>query len=496
MRFSREHSRSSDLSPSDHSESSTDKSPSQSVIAQAARHLSQVAGAISTWWKSISGLFSPKSPVPTDAEEIVDALEEYDGQLSREERSLVRELEVAQGLASTTCAEWAIAQANLDKRKTAAMVAANAEKRHRSEQLNREHELVVEIADLSQRLDGTSRKLTDPVADLAYYEEVSAQVQGRADRHERRLAKLDAKIRKATDPLARERLETRYQTIATERRAVLAQLEVLSDLWVPWAETEVIDGVVCSPMGLLAEVAESPWGPATVIGAGGSLSEVNWSIADQAIVEATRILSAQMPARQPGAQRRHVAHLVIAMPHRDGHVPVALTHPTAIRMVRHALLSQGADPDLHDWVAVLHRRRKALGDAKDEEAVHVLWSRVRVDGAYLTNDNALIAAVVGRARWDSLAGIDIARIGIPRRKHACVRAGIRGLWDRSLSAVIQLPNGGMRQEISLLDNAFRTRLGAEGRPEPLICAGTWTPKSCYRTEKEIRKILTHLYAGD
>jgi hypothetical protein len=466
------------------------------VIAQAARHLSQVAGAISTWWKSISGLFSPQTPAATGAEDLAESLEEYDAQLAHEERCLVKELEVAQGAASSTCAEWAIAQTNLDKRKSAAMTAATTHTRQRSDALNRENELVVEIAELNKQLDDTTLKLAEPVADLAHYEDVSAQVQGRADRHVRRLAKLDAKIREATDPLARERLETRYQTIATERRAVLAQLEVLSDLWVPWAKAEVIDGVVCSPIGLLAEVAESPWGPATVIGAGGSLSEVNWSIADQAIVEATRILSEQMPARQPGAQRRHVAHLVIAMPHCDGHVPVALTHPTAIRMVRHALLSQGADPDLHDWVAVLHRRRKALGDAKDEEAVHVLWSRVRVDGAYLTNDNALIAAVVGRARWDSLAGIDIARIGIPRRKHACVRAGIRGLWDRSLSAVIQLPNGGMRQEISLLDNAFRTRLGAEGRPDPLICAGTWTPKRCYRTEKEIRKILTHLYAGD
>jgi hypothetical protein len=237
-----------------------------------------------------------------------------------------------------------------------------------------------------------------------------------------------------------------------------------------------------------------------VVGALGRFgAEVDWAH-PTAIPLALGIFGAQRtPSSKRGGQIKHVAHAVLSKPNDGRQAVQQWTPDTAMRATRHYLVGHGADPDRHDVVVFVHSQvvKRANGSTKVEEAVHILWSRVRDDGALHDLDHAFIADAVGRARYDVYAGIDPARIGMASTESYSVRAGLTALKKRELAARYVDPRT-MRlvERVPLQGRGHAARLGAEGHPEPGDIAGTWTTKPCYRTEKSIRDILNHLMAGD
>ncbi len=214
---------------------------------------------------------------------------------------------------------------------------------------------------------------------------------------------------------------------------------------------------------------------------------------------ANRLAAGILPAQTPllgggGAPpRRHVAHLVIAAPHHPGAVPFRWDQDLAVTVARHALRSQGCDPDGHDALMVIHSQRREAGADHDEEAVHVMWSRLHHDGRYLTTPHAFVAAHLGRARWDARAGLPPMRVGIGRLRAQPVRQGYELLRQGRLAASYRDLGSGAQACTLLQGAAFLAALASEAPPPPLACGGLWTPKPCYRSLPEITRILAHLY---
>jgi hypothetical protein len=235
---------------------------------------------------------------------------------------------------------------------------------------------------------------------------------------------------------------------------------------------------------------------AAIAGALGRLRCVPWQgDAQVAIRMAAGILAAQTPLRGRGSAppHRHVAHLVISAPHLHGTFPFCWDQDLAVTVARHALRSQGCDPEGHDALMVIHSQRRAAGADHDEEAIHVLWSRIHHDGRCLTTPHAFVAAHLGRARWDAGAGLDPMRVGIGRLSSFPVRRGYELLGRGQLAAYYHDLGSGAQTSTRLQGAEFLAALGTEPAPRPLSCSGLWTPKPCYRSLAEITRILAHLY---
>lgn len=269
---------------------------------------------------------------------------------------------------------------------------------------------------------------------------------------------------------------------------------------IPWvAQAEIVGERPVVP-GEFPVAIPMPATHSRVVGAMGRLGEhVDWSQKESAQLVVKILAAQQIPSSKRGGQVKHIAHGVLSKPN-DGTVAVQRwTDQTAMRAARHYLVGQGADPDRHDVVVFVHSQqvRRADGSTKVEEAVHILWSRIRDDGLLHDNDHAFVAAAVARARYDVYAGIDPARIGMASTKSHPVRQGLKALKEKKLHARYVDPRTMHTVEkVPLQGKEHAQRLGAEGHPEPGDIAGTWTPKPCYRTADMISRILNHLMSGD
>ena len=296
--------------------------------------------------------------------------------------------------------------------------------------------------------------------------------------------------------------KTPAQAAATKASAASRTKEICEEATypIPWVAESEIAGVRMSPPGMYAQSVAMVAPHSRVVGAMGYFdAQVDWAHPTAATLATAIFCSQVIASSKRGGQVKHVAHAVLSKPNDGRQAVQRWTPDTAMRATRHYLVGHGADPDRHDVVVFIHSQvvKRANGSTKVEEAVHILWSRVRDDGALHDLDHAFIADAVGRARYDVYAGIDPARIGMASTESYSVRAGLTALKKRELAARYVDPRT-MRliESVPLQGRAHAERLSAEGRPEPGDIAGTWTTKPCYRTEKSIRDILNHLMAGD
>ncbi len=323
----------------------------------------------------------------------------------------------------------------------------------------------------------------------------SAAARAQVDRTHKRMAADRARIDAETDPERRRRMLGQHQRDAARiagiqaavADAVARSLVVLAHL--PPAQ------VPEHPPGAFSGLIRCHDSCAVIAGALGQLRCVPWQgEAADAIRLAAAIFIAQTPLRcLRGKPYRHVAHLVISAPHHYGTFPFRWEKDLAVTMARHALRSQGADPDRHDALMVIHSQRCEHGADHDEEAVHVLWSRIDRDGRCLSTPHAFVAAHLGRARWDARAGLDPMRVGIGRLCAQPVRRGYELLGQGRLAASYRDLASREQSAVPLQDIACLAALASEGPPPLGACSGLWTPKPCYRSPAEITRILAHLY---
>lgn len=340
-------------------------------------------------------------------------------------------------------------------------------------------ELAAKVAALAHE------RLAQAQAAMAAAEAATAPGRALVDRAEKRAAKetpdhaeqTRKKVRNATDLVAKE-----------------------ADYPIPWVSEVIACGARPMPVGAFLEPIQLSAPHAQVVGATGQLSAVEWGSA-AALAQAVAVISAQrIDTGRVGGQVKHLGHGVLSKPNDGQHAAQKWTPESAMRAARHYLVSQGAQPDEHDMAVFLHSQLVKRGSkvVKIEEAVHVLWSRVRrSDGALHECQPAFIAAVVGRARWDNAAGIDPSRIGMTDSAAKPVRDGLKALRGRKLEAVYRDPSS-MRiiEHVSLLGRAHAARLGAEAIPDAGDIAGTWTPKPAYRSAKDVWRIFAHCMQGD
>lgn len=254
---------------------------------------------------------------------------------------------------------------------------------------------------------------------------------------------------------------------------------------IPWApEAPPLLGQRPLPKDAFSGEIRVPAPHAAVVGAGGKWSGVDffnekaWKVvADLATASAPRSTKVGQPIK-------HIAHGVLSKPLGEQGGIQKWQLDEAVRAGRHYLRSQGADPDRHDYLVVIH-------SDYSEEAIHILWNRVRDDGKIHSCGNALVAACLGRARWDRYAGIDPARISAPDGKSKPVRDGFKKILDESLCTSYNSISGNDTEIVPLIGKVHAVNLAKEGAPNADSAAGTWTPKPCYRKPEEIGAIMFH-----
>jgi hypothetical protein len=268
---------------------------------------------------------------------------------------------------------------------------------------------------------------------------------------------------------------------------------------VAWRNESEVAGIREPPVGMFACAVSQPAPFSRVVGATGRLAAVDWS-AQEATAQAVSILHAQLiPAQTKGGHYHHVAHGVLSKPHDGSRAVQPWSDESAMRAARHYLCALGVEPDRHDVVVFAHAQQliRPNGKLKVEEAVHVLWSRVRDDGAVHACGHAFVAAAVGRARYDVAAGIDPERIAMTLSRKGPILDGLRALKEGALTARFVDPETRRVSDVVHLQSSVQLqRLAHEGHSEAGDFAGTWTPKPGYRHALEIQRIMDHLRQGD
>jgi hypothetical protein len=269
-----------------------------------------------------------------------------------------------------------------------------------------------ELTDINRRMDQSE-------AVIRKYEERERQSdvsKARSNRTEKAAQRREGKSKPHEAEWIRETVRNRMEILVRE-----AQVDI------PWVDEPAFLGVRQNPDAMFLEPIPCPSPHASIVAAGGHLSAIDWSDHKRypsgqsgdckAIETAANILYARVQrVGKVGRPIKHIAHGVLAKPFnpKTGEPVDPWTGQSATRAARHYLVGLGADPDRHDWVAVLHRQSKKGGNGewKVEEAIHVLWSRVRDDGALHHCAYSFVASALSRARWDSAAGLDVGRVSM------------------------------------------------------------------------------------
>ena len=222
------------------------------------------------------------------------------------------------------------------------------------------------------------------------------------------------------------------------------------------------------------------------------------------------ILTAQIDSHRPlgvrGRPPMPVLHGVVALPLTKGvliegrqvRYPRAprMDHATADLLGRAFLLSRGIDPDRHAWFGIVHYSSGtgadgccAVDDA--ENTLHVIVERIRDDGAYHVTEDAAVAAMLGRARWDVAAGWDASRgMGILSDRCGGIRASLDRMVQGEMAARYRRQDGST-EEIPLQDAAFLDRWTAIQAPWQ-SCGGLWTWKKGETNRERIERLILHI----
>lgn len=279
---------------------------------------------------------------------------------------------------------------------------------------------------------------------------------------------------------AKERKATKKDKISTYTRLVCSE----ATYPVPWVEKPHPVGCFSAPVKAMAVHAH-------VVGAGGRFSAVDFTALSAPDI-LTEIVVAQTPTiRRSGAPPKPLAHATLSKPLDADGKPLDVWSPeSANRAARHYLVGLGVDPERHDYAVILHQKNK-------EEAVHLLWSRIRDDGKLHTCEYQVVAGMVARARWDHAAGLDPGRLETPDGKNKAIRDGFKALRDHKLSARYRDLSGTETDEIvDLYGRDHAACVGDEGAPVQYECAGIWVTKQAYRKPVDVRRIFRHCLMGD
>lgn len=451
------------------------------VVHQVGERIRVALAKASTWWAGRKHHLSTNEALPDNPAQAVAVLRREEAALATREHEWEASAKRRQARAEQAAAALVVLerQAAAERERLAGLAAAAVRE-------VAEREAAARAIAVAEGAASTARRRRDAVqVAVATAEQASAPGQARVSRSAKR-AKKDATAAQATATVA----------TARSRTDVITREATYPIVWVREVE---IAGVRAQPVGMFDQAVPMAAPHSRVVGAMGRLgAQVDWS-GSEALEVAAGILDAQRVPSKRGGQVKHVAHGVLSKPNNGTKAAQVWTSDTAMRAARHYLVGQGADPDRHDAVVFVHSQvaQRRDGTIKVEEAVHVLWSRVRDDGALFDIDHAFVAAAVSRARYDVAAGIDPERIGMASTKSKPVRDGLKALKKCELGARY-VEAGSMRtlERVPLQGQDHAQRLAAEGHPEAGDIAGTWTPKPCYRGAAETRRILSHLMAGD
>ena len=297
------------------------------------------------------------------------------------------------------------------------------------------------------------------------------------------------KTRRAERPLAQAQDEEQRHAIRVKLTKV--HKIILDEARYPIAFAEESGAIVASyPCRHAAH--------ARVVATHGLFNSVEWDT-DRCERQALAVMQSFRPAiAGRGQPPKHIGHIVLARPTGAERWSDDEAHQAG----RLALIAQGADPDRHPWFIVAHSQRTSDGAHKDEEALHLVWVRVREDDRALHNcDHALVALNIGQARWDHWSGIDPGRMHFPDGKSQPVRAGLKKVDAKKLDAyyTMESETGGKRrvvERVLLQGRVHGAKVGAEGQPVEGQCGGLWIPKPCYRNDDELVAFLGHLLRGD
>lgn len=290
---------------------------------------------------------------------------------------------------------------------------------------------------------------------------------------------------------ARERVEPEATaTVASRDRARRTRDLILDEASypIPWVDADRPAYLRTAPAGAFP-VAERRSERSAVLGATGRFASIDWTTA-QAATQAAAILRSSEPPVKCGRPPKILGHLVLALPPSELWA-VADSTAKGMRAARQALRALGVDPRRHDVVVFHHSTRKTENGGKNEEALHVLYNRVRDDGALHDCKNAFVAVALGRARWDDAAGFDPERLKNIDQKSQPVRDGLKALKDRSLHAEFKI-DGKVAEKVALLGREHAAALGREGMPEGI--AGVWTPKPHYG-RADFASTITYMQKG-
>jgi hypothetical protein len=212
------------------------------------------------------------------------------------------------------------------------------------------------------------------------------------------------------------------------------------------------------------------------------------------ILDAQRIMS-----RKRGAKFLHVGHAILSKPKGvDGPV-VPFEFDAIKRQADYFFSGIGLTRGCHDAAVFLHSdaTRRANGQVKNEEAVHLLWCRARHDGMVHDIRFPWVAARVAQGRYDNYAGMDPERMGVSISYNGAMYLGIETLTRGRLRAQYRDPaNVRAAETVALQGAEHRDRVALDGPPIPGDVTGLWIPKNGYRDYDDVVRLLGYLCGSD
>ena len=452
------------------------------TIDQVRHRVRTALAQVRTWWDQRS-IRTTTAALPNDPQGVVTVLRHEDAALQRRGQVLRVTEQAHQAEAQRTAHQ----RAELERQVAAEAALVAAHRVTAGARATAERQVAAQMKTVAlETAAAASVQLVAATSAVTTAETLSAP--GRA-----RVSRVEKQARKDATPAQ----AAATKATATRRTEMIVDEATYPIAWV--AELEIA-GVRMPPPGQFAQAVAMPSPHSRVVGGMGRFdAQVDWAHPKAGALAASILDAQRIPSSKRGGQVKHVAHAVLSKPNDGKQAVQQWTSDTAMRAARHYLVGHGVEPDRHDVVVFVHSQvgKRNNGSTKVEEAVHILWSRVRDDGMLHHLDHAFVADALSRARYDVYAGIDPARIGMSSTKSHPVREGLKALSARELAARYVDPRTRRTVElVPLQEKAHAQRLGAEGHPDTGDIAGTWTTKPCYRTEKSIRDILKHLMEGD
>jgi hypothetical protein len=246
----------------------------QSLREQATQRLGQVVATVKRWWSKLSAVVAPTASASDRPEDLAQDLKKLDQQLAMRERALVTSLDEANQGVVQLAVLVADKQDKVISTERSRDVPKQSMEDHEEDEES-EEQILTQLRDLQRQQAETIRSLARVEPEFELRERFNDLAKAEVSRAEKRIKKLKVRIASEPNELKRERLQTRLETIKMERRIRRRAFEAIASVNVPW-KLDQFGGERPSPPGMFAAAIPSLLGPATIVGAGGGLSEIDW----------------------------------------------------------------------------------------------------------------------------------------------------------------------------------------------------------------------------